>query len=201
MPLLAAMVAPRAALGAVRAPMAPLRVPLCVALRGGLLHATSPCLVPHPGVAAAHTSAGGSGAPSAPTSFASAFSPTKLKAAVKENGAVGAGIYVALWVAPFSVVYTAARARDNFGVDPLALLDGVGAKEPLLNALSLPLDSALEPWQTAVVLGFVAADALELARLPATLFLAPRAKRWLDARRSGAAAAPPGAAAGDGARQ
>lgn len=103
----------------------------------------------------------------------------KVKFAIKEYGAVGVGIYAGLWVAPFSAVYFASLANGNFGIDPLHLLDKIGAKETVLNAFSMPLDATLEPWQTALILGFVAADALELARVPATLYLAPKVKRMI----------------------
>lgn len=102
-----------------------------------------------------------------------------MKHMVKEYGATAVVIYVSLWAAPAGITYQLALANDNWGVDPMALLDRVGMKESVLGLLQLPLDTVLDPWQTSVVLAVCAADALELARVPATLYLAPKVKRAL----------------------
>lgn len=111
----------------------------------------------------------------------------KLKFVAREYGAAAVGLYSALWVGPAFVVYHVAAAHGNWGLDPMLLLDYVGMRDTVTGYLGLPPDGTLQPWQTSGVIAFGAADALEIVRVPATLYLAPRAKRWWVARRQPAA--------------
>lgn len=107
----------------------------------------------------------------------------KVKFIVREYGAAAVLIYTGLWVAPAVVTFYAASANGNWGLDPMVLLEYVGMRDTVSGYLGLPPGGTLQPWQTSGVIAFGAADALEIARVPATMYLAPRAKRWWVARR------------------
>ena len=83
------------------------------------------------------------------------------------------------------LIYEMAVLNDNWGLDPLAALEYVGQRENVATWLGLQPGAKLPGSQTSVVLAFVAADALEILRMPATLFLAPVVKRKIDAWRKG----------------
>ena len=109
---------------------------------------------------------------------------------VREYGASAVVIYAALWLGPGVASYYALVAAGNFGLDAgvaLAYLP-TAASDGILSMVGVPPGGTLAPWHTSAVLAYLFTDVLELVRLPATIFLAPRLKRWLLARRGAAAA-------------
>ena len=82
------------------------------------------------------------------------------------------------------LTYIACRAFDNFGLDPRALLDALGARERALGALGLAPAAALEPWPTAALIAWTVNQVAELVRLPAAVAGAPRLRRAVEARRA-----------------
>ena len=81
------------------------------------------------------------------------------------------------------LAYNVALFNANFGIDPIAVLDSLGLKDTLFSTFKLSSDTKLEDWHTSAIIAVLAADSLELLRVPATFFLAPRVKKWWDAKR------------------
>ena len=122
------------------------------------------------------------GAPSGTLAAPATGTLARVRALLSEYGLTALSIYVTLWVAPGVLMFELASLNGNWGLDPLALLDYIGQRQRVTEWLGLPAGASLASWQTSIVLGFLATDALELARLPATIFLAPKVKKWMDAR-------------------
>ena len=104
---------------------------------------------------------------------------------MREYGASAVVIYTTLWIGPGIGSYYALLNFDNFGFDAGIALQylPVTAKTTILEAIGVAPDGGLEPWHTSVILAYLFTDVLELVRFPATLWLAPKLKRWIVARR------------------
>ncbi len=122
----------------------------------------------------------------------------KVRFALKEYGRVAVGIYAGLWVVPFAGTYVVFAANGNFGQDPLEWVSwAVGPERMagLLASAGLAPDTHLSPTHVSLIFAYLVSEVIETPRMAATLLLAPRAKRWLDARKAAAGA---GAGAGGG---
>jgi hypothetical protein len=113
----------------------------------------------------------------------------KMRALVADYGVAAVGVYTALWLGPLAGLYGTLLINDNFGIDAAQWLVYLPAEltEGLLRAIGVPPGGSLAPWHTSFLLAAVGTDLLEIARFPATLFLAPRVKRAWDAWRAGGA--------------
>jgi len=107
----------------------------------------------------------------------------RIKSMLKEYGPIAIGVYAALWIVPFGGLFQVFYAFDNFGHNPISLLEYMGAKDYIYGVLQLPQDARPEGWQISGVYAYLGAELLEPLRLPLSIWLAPRAKRWLSARR------------------
>eukprot|EP01138_Halocafeteria_seosinensis_P008234 gb/GECG01008415.1/.p1 GENE.gb/GECG01008415.1/~~gb/GECG01008415.1/.p1 ORF type:complete len:242 (+),score=26.02 gb/GECG01008415.1/:1-726(+) len=106
-----------------------------------------------------------------------------LKQIVQLYGKSAIGIYAALYFAPLIGGYYLFRATNNFGLDPISMLDYVGMREKAFKMMNAdPEDgiSGLKPWQVSFVLSYVANQFVELVRLPATIALAPKVHRMMN---------------------
>lgn len=112
----------------------------------------------------------------------------RVKVMVKEFGAYAIGLYASLWLGPLVGVYELCVVNENFGyTSPAPLLTSLGVKDWVYGLLHLPPDARPEPWQVSAAFAYIAAEVAEPIRFPLTLFLAPRLKRWVAARRGGVA--------------
>ena len=107
----------------------------------------------------------------------------RMKLLIQEYGAYALCIYAGLWVVPLAAYYELFVVYDNFGYkSPEHILTYFGIKESVYEFLKLAPDATPEPWQLSALFAYLAADVSEVVRFPLTLFLAPRLKRWLQAR-------------------
>lgn len=104
----------------------------------------------------------------------------KVKQLWDQYGYVALGLYASLWVVPVGGFYVALAATDNFGVDPVVLLEWANIEwRP----------TSLKPWHTTATMAVIASDVLEPVRLMATVALAPPVSRWWKKRSAAKAAA------------
>ena len=94
-------------------------------------------------------------------------------------------IYSSLWIGPGVGLFALLSANENFGLDSNAILGYVPAdfRDSGLSMLGFAPGEALQPWHTSALLAYLGADVAEVARLPATLLLAPKLKAWWDSRK------------------
>lgn len=104
---------------------------------------------------------------------------------MREYGRAAIAVYTTLYVVPGAAVFGVCYACDNFGFDHAAMLNQVGLKDRFHDLFSLPADWRPERWQTSLLFGFAATDMLDIARWPATFWLAPKVKRWWTSRGTG----------------
>lgn len=126
-----------------------------------------------------------------------------VKSAIKEYGATAGIVYGALWIVPCASAWSVFYAFDNFGHNPASILQFLGIKDWVFDTLGWAHDARPERWQISTLYAYLFTDLLEFVRIPATLALAPRVKRWWDARKLAvgavaAAATEPAAAVGGG---
>jgi hypothetical protein len=108
-------------------------------------------------------------------------------AALRALGPAAAATYAALWAAPAAAAWAAAGATGNFGIDPVEVLvavAGAEARDAVWEAVGLAPGEALPAGTARAVVALAAADALEVPRLAATLVLAPRVKKAVEAWRA-----------------
>ncbi len=80
----------------------------------------------------------------------------------------------------YYTLHLAARLQfDNFGVDPLELLEQYDLKRSVLELLSMdPNTQRLDSWQTSAVFSLLASEITEPFRIMGTVVLAPKVHTW-----------------------
>lgn len=95
------------------------------------------------------------------------------------------GLYVPMWLGPCLASYAVFRLYDNFGLDPLRVLDQVHMTERIAGYLGYedPKDMQLKPWQVSALFAYLVGEVTEIVRIPAVIALTPIVHKRLMKRR------------------
>lgn len=116
----------------------------------------------------------------------------RFKFMFKEYGMFAISLYVGMWVLPAGAAYGVFSHFDNFGHNPISILQFLHVKDTVFGMLDLPPDAKPEGWQISAIYAYLTAEVLEVARLPAAIWLAPKFKRaWQRGGGGGAVVAKP----------
>ena len=94
---------------------------------------------------------------------------------------MGLVLYATMYLGPLAAGTTVMYMNHNFGLDPFVLADKVYLGDRLRSLLP---ESGIEPWQTSLALSWIGTELLEPLRLAGVLYLAPKVKHQLDARKA-----------------
>ncbi len=84
---------------------------------------------------------------------------------------------------------------NNFGLDPLMLLDKVGMRETAFRLFNIDASHIeMSPTKVSYILAWLSSEVGEPVRIPLTIYLSPKLRKMLDdhkAKRTGLPPAPP----------